>query len=88
VEVNQAALLASNEELGEELHVTQQAYYEVEEENKLIRAEVERLQKCLDTRERQFFDVTGKSFLLGIKSLIRSSYFFRFIGSTVYHYLL
>lgn len=60
MEVNQAALLASNEELGEELHVTQQAYYEVEEENKLIRAEVERLQKCLDTRERQFFDVTGK----------------------------
>mmetsp|Transcript_24437 Transcript_24437/g.41392 ORF Transcript_24437/g.41392 Transcript_24437/m.41392 type:complete len:503 (+) Transcript_24437:199-1707(+) len=60
VEVNQAALLTSNEQLGEELHITQQAYYEVEEENKLIRAEVERLQKCLDMRESQLFEVTGK----------------------------
>jgi hypothetical protein len=61
VEVNQAALLASNEGLGEELHITQQAYYEVEEENKLIREEMLRLQGCLDAREKQLFDITGKS---------------------------
>jgi len=60
VEVSQAGLLSANEELGEELHITQQAYYEVEEENKLIRAEVARLQGCLDAREKQLFDITGK----------------------------
>lgn len=61
MEVNQATLLARNEELEEELDITQQAYYEVEEENKLIRAEVLRLQGCLETREKQLFDLTGKS---------------------------
>lgn len=58
--MNQATLLASNEELGKELHITQQAYYEVEAENKLIRAEMTRMQGWLDAREAQLFELTGK----------------------------
>ena len=52
--------MSNNEELGEQLRITQKAYYEVEDENKAIREELKRLQGCLDCREQQLFALTGK----------------------------
>jgi hypothetical protein len=61
VEVNQANLLRANESLSGELDVVHRAYEEVVAENEILKDEVRRLMKCLEARERQFFEVTGKS---------------------------
>jgi cell division septum initiation protein DivIVA len=61
VEVNQANLLRANESLSNELDVVHRAYEEVVTENEILKDEVRRLMKCLEARERQFFEVTGRS---------------------------
>jgi hypothetical protein len=61
VEVNQATLLGANEALSGELDVVHKAYEEVVSENEILKDEVRRLMKCLEAREKQFFEVTGRS---------------------------
>ncbi|CAE7715288.1 unnamed protein product, partial [Symbiodinium microadriaticum] len=61
VEVNQEQMLAANSSLGNELDLMHKAYNEVEDENHLLRTEVSRLMACLEAREKQFFEVTGRT---------------------------
>jgi cell division septum initiation protein DivIVA len=53
--------LGANEALSGELDVVHKAYEEVVSENEILKDEVRRLMKCLEAREKQFFEVTGRS---------------------------
>jgi hypothetical protein len=61
VEVNQEHMLAANSSLSSELDLMHKAYVEVEAENQMLRGEVTRLVSCLEAREKQFFEVTGRT---------------------------
>ena len=54
-------MLAANSSLSIELELMHKAYGEVEEENVVLRTEVSRLRACLEAREKQFFEVTGRA---------------------------
>ena len=58
--MNQSTLLAENESLSVELETVHSAYEEVVIENEVLKNEVRRLMSCLDARERQFFEATGR----------------------------
>mmetsp|Transcript_3712 Transcript_3712/g.5745 ORF Transcript_3712/g.5745 Transcript_3712/m.5745 type:complete len:849 (-) Transcript_3712:32-2578(-) len=61
VEVNQANLLAANSSLSEELDGLQGMYHEVVQENEVLKDEVRRLMACLQAREEQFYEITGRT---------------------------
>lgn len=54
-------MLAANSSLSGELDLMHKAYGEVEAENQMLRGEVNRLVTCLEAREKQFFEVTGRT---------------------------
>jgi len=60
VEVNQANLLSANDALSVELDMVHRAYEEVVSENEILKNEVRRLMICLDAREKQYFEATGR----------------------------
>lgn len=60
--MNQANLLTANETLSGDLDLVHRAYEEVVAENEILKNEVRRLLICLDAREKQYFEATGRSF--------------------------
>lgn len=62
VEISQASLLSANESLSTDLDLVHRAYEEVVTENEILKNEVRRLLICLEAREKQYFDATGRSF--------------------------
>lgn len=47
--------------MSRELDIVHRAYEDVVAENEILKNEVRRLMKCLEAREKQFFEVTGRS---------------------------